>query len=241
MVYLTHCFYWLPHWYCNYSLSVGTSLRFYTANIYLYATVVLILLGIISAVYSISLGCPRIFFINSLNRYMLFVEMMQITTIHFLLLYKFSKHIESRTMQQLQACCCNIRPRLWHDVIIVCIQFGLPLPLLTADIALVYLRLTLEILLILVSLLIASILLDLICIVMLVVWVCKLRKRKLLKRKTKFVTYYQLHKISYILFLLVVFLNGNIVFVISGFDSGLVVIFAIYEQLFRYLLVCTFS
>ncbi len=73
---------------------------------------------------------------------------------------------------------------------------------------------------ILVSLLIASILLDLICIVMLVVWVCKLWKRKLFKRKTKFV-------FSYILFLLVVFLIGNTVFVFSGFDSGLVIIFAI--------------
>ena len=160
MVYLTHCCYWLPHWYCFICRYKSTFLY----RQFLYTTVVLILLGIIYAVYPIRLGCPRIFLINSLNRYMLFVEMMQITTIHFLLLYKFSKHMESRTMQRLQACCCNIRPRLWHDVIIVCIQFGLPLPILIADIAFVYLRMEVFFIFIfiLVSLLIASILLDLI-------------------------------------------------------------------------------
>ena len=41
--------------------------------------------------------------------------------------------METRPIQRLQEFCCNIRPRLWHDVIIVCIQIGLPLPILIAN------------------------------------------------------------------------------------------------------------
>ena len=98
---------------------------------FLYTTVVVILLNVIYIIYSstVDVGCPlfqRI--VNSVNRYLFYVEMMQMTTIHLLLLYKLCKHMETRTMQRLQTLCCNIRPRLWHDVMIVCIQFGLPYP-----------------------------------------------------------------------------------------------------------------
>ena len=99
---------------------------------FLYTTVVLILVGIINILYPISFGCPMFSsLIFSLNRYMLYVEMMQITTIHFILLYQFCKQMQTKAMQRLQKLCCKIRPRLWHDVIIVCIQIGLPLPLYT--------------------------------------------------------------------------------------------------------------
>ena len=117
---------------------------------FLYTTIVLVLIGIINILYPSSF-CFRLILYN-INLYMLYVEILQITTIHLHLLYKFSKHIETRTKQRLQAlccklcknietrpiqrlraCCCNIRPRLWHDVIIVCIQIGLPLPILIAN------------------------------------------------------------------------------------------------------------
>ena len=80
-----------------------------------------------------------------------------------------------------------------------------------------------EIIYILVPVLIASILLDLLCIVMLVVWVHKLWKRRLLRSKAKFV----LTQIGHMIFLLVIFLIGNIAFLFSGHCFGLVVVFAI--------------
>ena len=80
-----------------------------------------------------------------------------------------------------------------------------------------------EILFILIPVLVASIILDLICIVVLVVWVSKLWKRRLLRSKAKFV----LTQIGHIFFLLFVFLIGNIAFVASGYDCSLVVVFAI--------------
>ncbi len=82
---------------------------------FLYTTVVVILLNVIYIIYSstVDVGCPlfqRI--VNSLNRYLFYVEMMQMTTIHLLLLYKLCKHMETRTMQRLQTLCCNICPCL---------------------------------------------------------------------------------------------------------------------------------
>ena len=74
---------------------------------------------------------------------------------------------------------------------------------------------------ILIPLLATSTLLDLICIVMLVALVYKLWKRRLLRSKSKFV-YTQ---ISHILFLLVIFLIGNIVFFVA--NGYLVAVFAI--------------
>ena len=103
---------------------------------FLYTTIVVILMNAIYMVYpsTVDVGCP--FFrliVNSLNRYFWYVEMMQMTTIHLLLLYKLCKYMETRIIQRLQTLCCNIRPRLWHDVIIVCIQFGLPLPIVITE------------------------------------------------------------------------------------------------------------
>ncbi len=75
---------------------------------FLYTTIVLILIGIINIVY-LSSGFSLFFSIlYILNLYLLSVEILQITTIHLLLLYKFSKHIETRTMQRLQALCCKL-------------------------------------------------------------------------------------------------------------------------------------
>ncbi len=197
---------------------------------FLYTTIVLIVIGIINILYPLASSFCSFLFLDILYilyLYMLYVEILQITTIHLHLLYKFSKHIETRTTQRIQTLCCNIRPRLWYDVMIVCIQFGLPLPILIADIVSLnsdcymdYLKHMLEdIHYILIPVLAASTLLDLLCIVMLVVWVRKLWKRRLLRSKAKFVC----SQISHILFLLVIFLIGNIVF-IAGY---LVAVFAI--------------
>ncbi len=74
---------------------------------FLYATIVVIIIirYIIYILYpsSFNVGCPLFYVIvNSLNRYLFLVEMLQITTIHLLLLYKFCKHMETRIMQQIQ-------------------------------------------------------------------------------------------------------------------------------------------
>ncbi len=175
-------------------------------------TIVVILLITIYTSYSSSLnvGCPLFYlFVHSLNRYILNLDMIQITTIHLLLLYQFCKHMRTRTIQRLQACCCNIRPCLWHDVMIVCIQLCLPLPILIADIVVrlktrsesVYF-ITEEINYVLLPLVVVNILLGLICIVLVVLWFCMLIKRKLLKSKVCI-------QISHILITLVVILIGN--------------------------------
>ncbi len=112
------------------------------------------------------------------------------TIIHLLLLYKLCKHMKTRTMQRLQTLCCNIRPRLWHDVIIVCIQFGLPLPILIAEIVVTLktnVSYYLEMIIVFSIVMVVNILLGMICIVLLVLWFYMLWKRKLLKSKVKFV------------------------------------------------------
>ncbi len=131
----------------------------------------------------------------------------------------------------------NICPRLWHDVMTVCIQLGLPLPLLIAEIVtsstsstsrtisdyFMYVNQLQIHIFILIPLLVASTLLDLLCIVVLVVWVYKLWNKRLLKSKARFVC----TQISHILFLLVIFLIGNIIFLVGGFCSALGVAFVI--------------
>ena len=190
----------------------------------LYTTVVFILLYIILTLYSstVDAGCPSFYLlVTSLNWYLFYVEMMQITTIHLLLLYQLCKHIETRTMQRLQTLCSNIRPRLWHDVIIVCIQFGLPLPILIVNIVgisktnSVYIRydITYYVLLPIVA---VNMLLGLICIVLLMVWFCVLKNRRLLKSKV-------CTQISHILIVLVVLLIYNITY----FYDALLVVFAL--------------
>ena len=145
---------------------------------------------------------------------MVYVDIIQITTIHLLLLYKLCKHIETRTTQRLQALCCNIRSRLWHEVMIVCIQFSLPLPLLITELVMIILKTHsvsfryVERYYIFLPTLAVNILLGLICIVLLMVWFCMLIKRKLLKNKAKFVC----TQISHILIVLVVLLIGNTAF-----------------------------
>ena len=184
---------------------------------FLYTTIVVILFYICSIVYTstVDVGCPFFFLIiDSLAQYISYVEILQMITIHLLLLYKLCKHIETRTIQRLQACCCNIRPRLWHDVMIVCIQLGLPLPALIAE-NVVRIKtpfeskeqfFEVEKYYIILPLLAVNILLGLICIVMLVVWFGMLWKRRLLKSKVKFVC----TQMGHILLVLVVFLIGNI-------------------------------
>ncbi len=86
---------------------------------FLYTTVVVVLIYIIFTLYpsSIDVGCECPLFyllMNSLAGYITYVEILQITVIHLVLLYKLCKHIETRTMLRLQTLCCNIRPRLRH-------------------------------------------------------------------------------------------------------------------------------
>ncbi len=193
---------------------------------FLYTTIVVILFYINRIVGTSTVDvviCP--FFIlltNSLGDYINFVEILQMTTIHLLLLYQLCKHMKTRTMQRLQACCCNIRPRLWHDVMIVCIQLCLALPILIADIVKTHSESKLfevEYYYIIGPLLAVNILLGLICIVMLVVWFGILWKRRLLKSKVKFVC----TQMGHILLVLVVFLIGNILLLPSyNFVYGLV-------------------
>ncbi len=197
---------------------------------FLYATIVVILMNAIYIVYqgSVDGGCHLFFlFVNSLNRYTWYVEMMLMTTIHLLLLYKLCKHIETRIMQRLQTLCCNIRPRLWHDVMIVCIQFGLPLPMLISEVVStlktkVYnMNLTkLEIFYFIKPMLAVNTLLGLICIILLVLWFCILWKRRLLNSKVKFVC----TQMGHILFVLVVFLTWNTICLYSAFEYNNVVI-----------------
>ncbi len=152
---------------------------------------------------------------------------MQITTIHLLLLYKLCKYMQTRTMQRLQALCCNIRPRLWHEVMIVCIQLGLSLPILIVEIVMIlktnsiYFVYTVQSY-IEIPLLAVNALLGLICIVLLVSWCYMLCKRRLLKNKVKFVC----TEMGYILLVLVVDLIGNICLLLlllpSSYDYNIV-------------------
>ena len=197
---------------------------------FLYTTVVVILLNVIYIIYPITVdvGCPFFYLlVNSLNRYLFYVEMMQMTTIHNILLYKLCKHMETRTMQRLQELCCNIRPRLWHEVILVCIQVGLPIPIIITEIVVIlkapliiddleefekkgFIR----------PLLIVNVLLGLICIVLLVSWFGMLWKRRFLRNKVKFVC----TQMGHIFFVLVVILTWNIIYLYSEFKYLLVII-----------------
>ncbi len=159
----------------------------------LYATFVVILVYIMFTLYpsTVDIGCPFFHLLmNSLAWYITFVEIMQMRIIHLLLLYK---HVEIRTTQRLQTLCCNIRSRLWNDVMIVCIQLGLPLPVLIVDIVVILKTRSVEFMYevgydyIKKPLLAVNILLGLICTVLLVSWCCMLWKRRLLKNKVKFV------------------------------------------------------
>ena len=197
---------------------------------FLYTTVVVILLNVINIVYPSNLNhCPLSFLlVYRLNWYFYYVEMLQITTIHLLLLYKLCKHIETRIMQRLQACCCNIRRRPWqYDVIIVCIQLGLPLPILIAEIV-VILKTNSDNFIIgeynyfFLPLVAVDTLLGLICIVLLVIWFCMLIKRKLLKSKAKFVC----TQISHILIVLVVLLIGNTTYFYSNYVNFSLAVFS---------------
>ncbi len=108
---------------------------------------------------------------------------------------------------------------------IVCIQLGLPLPLIIDEFVVrqsMYFK-RMEQNYILIPVLIANILLDLVCIVLLLVWVYRLWKRKLLKSKAKFVCTLIIHT----LLILVVFLIGNIIFLFSNFENAFVVYFAL--------------
>ncbi len=198
---------------------------------FLYTTVIVLLFDIISMVYTstVDVGCH--FFpllVNSLIGYITDVEILQITTIHLLLLYKLCKHIETRTTQRLQALCCNIRPRLWpHDVIIVCFQLGLPLPIFIADIVVKLKTISIDFIYevedyiysIEKSLLAVNALMGLICIVLLMLWFCMLWKTRLLKNKVKFVC----TEMGQILLVLVVLLIGSILLLPSNYSYGLAV------------------
>ena len=186
---------------------------------FLYTTIVVLLIYITNIVHpsTVDVGCPFFpLFVTSLVGYIIYVEIFQITTIHFLLLYKLCKHIETRTTQRLQTL-CNIRPRPRHDLMIVCIQLGLPLPILIAEIVMIlktHMNLVnfidMDIILPVVA---VNVLLGLICIVLLMVWFGILIKRKLLKNKAKFVC----TQISHILIVLVVLLIGNAAYFYSHF------------------------
>ncbi len=194
---------------------------------FFYTTIFVLLYYIVFIVYlsTVDVGC---FFalLNSLGWYLLYVEIMQITTIHLLLLYKLCKYMQTRTMQRLQTLCCNIRPRPRHEMMIVCIQLGLPLPILITEIVIlktnsIYFVFNVESY-IQISLVAVNTPMGLICTVLLVFWFCMLWKRRLLKNKVKFVC----TEMGYILLVLVVGLIGNILLLLllvpSSYDYNIV-------------------
>ncbi len=199
---------------------------------FIYTTVVMILLNVIFVVYEGSLtsnGCPWFYLsLLILNVYLNYVKMLQMTTIHLLLLYQLCKYMETRTTQRLQTLCCNIRLRLWHEVMIVCIQLGLPLILNIAEIVVtskitkdLYNREMINVLNIVFDTLLAvNILLGMICIVLLVSWFYILWKRKLLKSKAKFVC----TQMGHIFFVLAVFFIFNLLLAVYLIVSGLLFI-----------------
>ncbi len=192
-------------------------------------TTVFVLLYYISLQLITLVDCSFFPVLSSLNEYIIYVEIMQITTIHLLLLYQLCKHIETRTIQRLQTLCCNIRPRLWHEVMIVCIQLSLPLPILITEIVVIlkkksiYFTYTLVELYIEISLLAVNALLGLICTVLLVSWLCMLWKRGLLKNKVKLVC----TQMGYVLLFLVVLLIGILLWLLTYIHYGLAVTYAI--------------
>ena len=198
---------------------------------FLYTTVVVILMNAIYIIYpsTVDVGCPFFYLIvNGVNRYLLHVEMLQMITIHLLLLYKLCKHIETRTTQRLQALCCDIRLRLWHEVMIVCIQLSLPLPMVIAKVV-VILKTSLiiykkdfgwEFIYLMRPILAVNTLLGLTCIVLLVVWFGMLWKRGLLNSKVKFVC----TQMGHVLFVLVIFLMWNITKFLSTLKHEVVVL-----------------
>ena len=195
---------------------------------FLYTTVVVLLLNVINIVYPSSLNhCPlSLLIVYRLNWYFYYVEMLQIATIHLLLLYKLCKHMQTKTTQRLQTLCCNIRPRLWNDVMIVCTQLGLPLPVLIVDIV-VMLKTNSDAFTIreynyfFLPLVAVNTLLGLVCIVLLVVWFCMLVKKKLLKSRAKFVC----TQMGHILIVLVVLLIVNTAYFYSNYVNFSLAVF----------------
>ena len=193
---------------------------------FLYTTIVVILLYIIIIVgmSTVDVVCPFfLLLVSSLADYITFVEILPMTTIHLLLLYKLCKHMQTRIMQRLQTLHCNIRPHLWHEVMIVCIQLGLPLPILIAEIVVrlkthsIYFRYEEVFGFSVIPLLAVNTLLGLICTVLLMVlWFGMLWKRRLLKSKV-------CTQMGHILLVLVVFLIGNILLLSTSYNYGLVV------------------
>ncbi len=193
---------------------------------FLYTTIVVILLDII---YTL---CPSSFktwfysCLGILNQYLLYVEGLQITTIHLLLLYKLCKHMQTRTTQRLHTLCCNIRPRPWHEVIIVFIQFALSLlidivmTLKTSYISKIFFIIMLAV----------NILLGMICIVLLVLWFYILWKRKLLKSKAKFVC----TQMGHIFFVLAIFFIFNLlaVYLVSSDSLPINIVLAAMQTVF---------
>ncbi len=138
--------------------------------------------------------------------------------------------MQTRTTQRLRALCCNIRPRLWHEVMIVCIQLSLPLPILYNSWHCVDIENTFSLLYIFGNTLLFSTsggsqhtTIGLVCIVLLVIWFCMLVKKKWLKNKAKFVC----TQMGHTLIILVVLLIGNTACFYPENDYYLVVFSAI--------------
>ena len=191
---------------------------------------VVLLYYILFIVYliTVDVGCFFALFVNSLGWYLLYVEIMQITTIHLLLLYKLCKYMQTRIMQRLQALCCNICPRPRHEVMIVCIQLGLPLPILITEIVVILKKNSIYFVFsvesyIQISLVAVNTPMGLICTVLLVFWFGILWKRRLLKNKVKFVC----TEMGHILLVLVVGLIGNIFWFLILLPSKLIIMIII--------------
>ncbi len=115
---------------------------------------------------------------------------------------------------------------LWHEVMIVCSQLCLPLPILIAEIVviwktnLIYNHLEkLERKYFIMPMLSVNILLGLTCTVLLVLWFCMLWKRRLLRNRVQFVC----TQMGHIFAVLVVILTWNIIYLFAEFEYILVI------------------
>ncbi len=193
---------------------------------FLWSTIAVMMINAVYIAYldSIQHGCMVFFIVNSLNRYLFYVEMMLMTTIHIILLLKLCKHIKTKKQNSLLQTLFSIQPRVWYDVIIVCVQFFIPLPLLIVELVVRQkLRDTIiewEMNYFTRFILVVNIILGLTCIIMLIVWFVVMIKERLLKNKLRLVCTHMGH----IFFVLLVSLMWNTVYLFTQYEYGIIVV-----------------
>ena len=196
---------------------------------FLWSTIAVMMINAVYIAYldSIQHECRMQSIVNSLNRYSFYVEMILMTTIHIILLLKLCKYMKTKHLKKLNSLLqtlFSIQPRVWYDVIIVCVQFGIPLPLLIVELVvskqLRDIIIDWEMVCFIRPILVVNIILGLTCIIMLIVWFVVMIKERLLKNKLRFVCTHMGH----IFFVLSVSLIWNTMYLFTIFKYGLIVV-----------------